>query len=60
VNAIQHLCRLWATRQNPNHPLSEDERGNTQPATAADEVSRIAEVLIGTPLDPDEDGRPWR
>jgi hypothetical protein len=58
VNVLDRIRGLWHPSAGPDHPLTEEERKSV-PATAIDEVSRMAEGVIGAPFDPEADDRPW-
>jgi len=57
VNVLQRIRRFWLPGPGPDHPLTKEERRSV-PATAVDEVSRMAQGFIGAPFDPDADDRP--
>jgi hypothetical protein len=58
VNVLERIRRFWLPRPGPDHPLTEEERRGVPP-TATDEVSSMAQGIIGVPFDPDADDRPW-
>jgi hypothetical protein len=51
VNVLQRIRRFWLPGPGPDHPLTEEER-RSEPATAIDELSSMAERVIGVPFDP--------
>ncbi len=55
---LQRIRRFWLPGPGPDHPLTKEERRSV-PATAVDEVSRMAQGFIGAPFDPDADDRLW-
>lgn len=42
MNVWEHIKRVWATSAPPDHPLTEEERGQRLPADRYDEFADAA------------------
>jgi hypothetical protein len=54
MNLLERLRSFWKIRSAGDHPLTEQERDESSPATAYDERARGAEEFVGGDFDPDE------
>jgi hypothetical protein len=57
VSVLERIRRLFGSRPDPDHPLSEEEREGV-PETTADEASSLIDEFAGAPFDPDADDGP--
>ena len=53
VSLRERLRRLFQS-EDPDHPLSDEERHDQPAETVPDEAARIEEDYVGGDLDPDE------
>ena len=56
MNVSERIKRLWAKPSPPDHPLTEEERQQTPPEDAHDELADAAAMYLGHG-DPDVRGK---
>ena len=54
MSLLDRIRGLWRSSPGPDHPLTEEERDQRPPPTAADEAARGIDEFLGADSDPDE------
>jgi hypothetical protein len=58
LSVLERIHRLWPSRPDPDHPLSDEERESVLSSSFGDQAGRVGESFVGVRFDPDESHRP--